>query len=378
VDVTREDETAATRTEMVQTLVTRHAVTSSSVEDAFLTVPRHLFVPHVSATQAYDPDVAIPTHFGPDGVSISSSSAPTIMARMLEGLRCRSGDHVLEIGTGTGYNAALLAHLVGPGGAVTSIELDEPITREAEAHLRVAGVAGVRTIVGDGWLGDGAGAPFDGLVVTVGVSDISPAWVEQLRPSGRLVVPLWLGPGFEVAVNFERHGDGLASVAVEWCGFMRLRGAHAGPETWEAVGPWTANVVGSRPGDVERLAALVGGPSRREPAPAFPAAWFAQLAMRERDAIQLVRNDGAMRVAWGLFTAGADPELDSLAVVEGSSLLVYGTDSARDRLLAVTSDYAPFSIAKMSIDALPIAAAPPSHSVVLCRRHHQFVLHGIT
>jgi protein-L-isoaspartate(D-aspartate) O-methyltransferase len=363
---------------MVRALRARSAITSSSVEDAFLAVPRHLFVPGVSTAKAYVPEVAIPTHFGADGVSISSSSAPAIMARMLEGLDCRAGDRVLEIGTGTGYNAALLVHLVSPGGSVTSIELDEVITREAEAHLRAAGVSGVRTVVGDGWRGDIAGAPFDGIIVTVGVSDVSPEWVTQLRERGRLVVPLWLGPGFEIAVNFERLGGTLSSVAVELCGFMRLRGAHAGPEKWVAVEPWTANVVGTRTAYIDRLRALLAGPGRREAAPRLPAAWFAQLAIREPDAIQLVSHAGGLRVAWGLLDTDADTdEGDSLAFVEGDSLTVYGTDTARDRLIAVASRYPRFSVAALTIDVIPVDASPPPNARVLRRRDHQFVVRGI-
>lgn len=347
------------------------------MEHAFLEVPRHVFVPNVPTAKAYVPDVAIPTHFGSDGVSISSSSAPAIMARMLEGLGCRAGDRMLEVGTGTGYNAALLSHLVGPDGSVSSIEIDEVIAREAEAHLRAAGVSGVRTVVGDGWQGDPLGAPFDGIVVTAGVSDLSPAWVTQLREGGRLVLPLWLGPGFEVAINFERRGDTLSSLAIEWCGFMGLRGANAGPERWVAVGRWDANMVGSTADQVDRLSALLAGQGRAEHAPALPKSWFAQLAIRERDAIQLVAHAGGRRVAWGLFHAGGDPDADSLAVVERDTLTVYGTDVARDRLVAVTAGYAPLSIPGLSIDALPVEASSPPGLCVLRRRNHQFVVHGI-
>src|SRR5436309_10390598 len=195
---------------MVATLVNRGAIRTGELDVAFRAVPRHVFLPGIAAARVYAADEAIPTHFRPDGVSISSSSAPTVMAVMLERLGCGPGDRVLEVGTGTGYNAAILAVLVGPQGRVTSVELDPAIATEAEAHLAAAGTTGVRVRVGDGWVGDPDAAPFDGIIVTVGAWDVAPAWAAQLRPGGRLVVPLWLGPGLELAVAFQRRGPGLS------------------------------------------------------------------------------------------------------------------------------------------------------------------------
>src|SRR5437867_2871412 len=153
---------------MVATLVRLGAIRTGDVEAAFRAVPRHVFLPGVPAARVYAAYEAIPTHFRPDGVPISSSSAPSIMATMLERLGCQPGDRVLEVGTGTGYNAAVLAVLVGPQGRVTSVELDPVIATEAKAHLAVAGTTGVRVWAGDGWQGDPADAPFDGIIVTVG------------------------------------------------------------------------------------------------------------------------------------------------------------------------------------------------------------------
>src|SRR6478736_3154130 len=119
----------ALMTAMVAALRDQGCLHQAALEDAFLAVPRHLFVPARTLAEAYNPDDAIPTHFDDDGVPISSSSAPNIMATMLEQLDVRRGLDVLEIGAGTGYNAGLLAHLVGPEGSVVSVELDEPVAQ---------------------------------------------------------------------------------------------------------------------------------------------------------------------------------------------------------------------------------------------------------
>ena len=119
------------RRQLVEDLIARNALWSEPVRQAFLAVPRHPFVPRSPVDEAYRADRAIPTHFDERGVSISSSSAPTIMAIMLELLNAAPGQRVLEIGAGTGYNAALLSHLVGDAGTVTSIDIDEEVAREA-------------------------------------------------------------------------------------------------------------------------------------------------------------------------------------------------------------------------------------------------------
>ncbi len=107
------------RRAMVASLAASGAVRSKGVSDAFLTVPREHFVPELAArdglASVYRPDVALTAATDNRGVATSSSSAPAIMAPMLEALQLEPGQRVLEIGTGTGYNAALVKHLVGPG-----------------------------------------------------------------------------------------------------------------------------------------------------------------------------------------------------------------------------------------------------------------------
>ncbi|MCU0494284.1 MAG: methyltransferase, FxLD system [Chloroflexaceae bacterium] len=220
---------------LVAMLKEKKTIASPAVEAAFLAVPRHFFLPHLPLEQVYQ-DEAIPTKFD-NGVPISSSSQPAIMALMLEQLALEPGQHVLEIGAGTGYNAALLAQLVGPTGSVTTIDIDDDIVTDARAHLLAAGFPQVRVVCGDGGLGYAEAAPYDRIMLTVGAWDIAPAWREQLRVGGRLLLPLSLrGP--QKSIAFEKQADGsLRNLSIVECGFMRLRGAFAGSGTTLHLGP---------------------------------------------------------------------------------------------------------------------------------------------
>jgi len=204
------------------------------VEAAFRAVPRHLFLPGTPLDLVYS-DEAIPTK-RLDGATVSSSSQPAIMAFMLEQLQLEPGHRVLEIGAGTGYNAALMAHIVGETGHVVTADIDEELVASARRHLSAAGLSRVEVVRGDGALGCPDEAPYDRIILTVGAADILPAWREQLKPAGRLVLPLSIrGP--QVSVAFERADDHLASVSVGDCGFMMLRGAFAEPGISIPLGP---------------------------------------------------------------------------------------------------------------------------------------------
>lgn len=251
---------------LVDGLVRAGSLVSPAVEAAFRAVPRHHFLPGVPLERVYR-DEPIPTH-EQDGVPISSSSQPAAMAIMLEQLGVRPGDRVLEIGAGTGYNAALLAHLAGPEGRVVTIDLDEAIVAEARDHLAAAGFPEVTVVRADGGLGFAPSAPYDRIELTVGAWDIAPAWWEQLAPGGRLLAPLWLR-GSQLTVAFERAVDAagqehLASAGISGCAFMRLRGAFAGPEGFVAFGPNRGLIAGidDRAGvDPDALYRLLTGPA---------------------------------------------------------------------------------------------------------------------
>src|SRR5919201_549787 len=144
-----ESESRLQRRALVEVLQRDGHLRSSRVSEALLAVPRELFVPRVPLADVYCPSEAIVTK-RVGGVSVSSASAPEVVALMLEQLDPRPGDRVLEIGAGTGYNAALLAHLVGPAGAVVSVDIDEDLVLDARQHLREAGYGQVVVAVADG------------------------------------------------------------------------------------------------------------------------------------------------------------------------------------------------------------------------------------
>ena len=200
---------------------------SPLVEAAFRKVPRHLFLPEVPLEKAYQ-DRAIMVKQNEAGQWTSSSSQPLMMAIMLEQLDLRPGQKVLEIGSGSGYNAALMAEIVGPGGRVVSIDIQPDLIEAARAHLDQAGYESVRLLAADGGYGCPDEAPFDRIILTVASEVITPAWREQLVQGGRLVLPLEIGG--QVSAAFEKRGAELRSVSLAACQFMRLQGAWAADE----------------------------------------------------------------------------------------------------------------------------------------------------
>jgi protein-L-isoaspartate(D-aspartate) O-methyltransferase len=209
---------------MVARLRERGGLADPRVAAALGRVPRHVFVPAVGLSEAYA-DEAIVTRCR-DGWPVSSASQPAMVAVMLEQLRPPEGGSVLEIGAGTGYNAALLAALVGPSGRVVTVDIDPEVAGEARSHLARAGVTNVEVICGDGAQGWSGRAPYDGIIITAGASDLAPAWARQLAPGARLVVPLSIR-GVQQCVALTPAGGRLRSVAVSGCQFMPLTGAMA-------------------------------------------------------------------------------------------------------------------------------------------------------
>ena len=223
---------------MVTSVTASGRPVSDAVVAAMRAVPRHLFLPELPAELAYRNE-AIVTRRGADGQPTSSSSQPTIMAYMLDQLHVGPGQRVLEIGAGTGYNAALLQQLVGAGGRVVTVDLDGDVARQAAAHLAAAGYPEVTVVQADGAAGYPAGAPYDRIIATVGVSDLAPAWLDQLAPGGRIVVPLDLRgiPAFGGA------GVGWCVLAEPFGGAVRV---HA--DARDARGPGTHPGDRGRPG----------------------------------------------------------------------------------------------------------------------------------
>ena len=281
-------ELARMRERLAAQVVEASRIGSERVAAALHAVPRHLFLPDLPPEEAYR-DAAIVTKRDADGHPISSSSQPAIMAIMLDQLSLAPGQRVLEIGAGTGYNAALISHIVGEEGQVTSVDIDSELVGLAREHLASAGSGAVTVVCSDGAMGYPERAPYDRVIATVGVADLAPAWLEQAAPQARIVVPLDVR-GTQLSVAFERDGPigPWTSRSLAPCGFMRMRGSLAGPERVVILAPGLSvllpdGTVAGEPGpaDSGALAALLTAPSGPEPTGvrARPARVFWELGL---------------------------------------------------------------------------------------------------
>ncbi|SEU39247.1 methyltransferase domain-containing protein [Nonomuraea wenchangensis] len=206
---------------MIDAISETRAPIADAIIDALHAVPRHRFVPHVGVAltetgprlidRDSDPEAWWATVYGPsaivtqldmgatdiravEGHYTSSNSSPGTVVDLLTQLHPEPGHRVLEVGTGTGWTAALLAHLVGDASRVTSVEVDPAVAEQAAKNLAAAGVH-PNLVVGDGADGRPEGAPYDRVHVTCAVHTVPYAWVEQCRPGAVIVTPY--SPGFD-------------------------------------------------------------------------------------------------------------------------------------------------------------------------------------
>ncbi|MEU6279959.1 methyltransferase domain-containing protein [Streptomyces sp. NPDC047028] len=241
---------AEARAELVREIDADGAFAEDPVwRQAFAAVPRHVFVPYyyVGVRGGYErrwgqspdraarerwvrgayADAPLATRLR-DGELLSSSSQPSLMARMLVALRVEDGHRVLEVGAGTGYNAALLAHRLGDDDLVTTVDLEPEITESARTHLAAAGHHPA-VVTGDGARGVPERAPFDRIIATCALPTVPRAWLTQCRPGACVLVPLATGL-LALTVRDAGHAEGrfLSTPAY----FVPLRGegrAEAGP-----------------------------------------------------------------------------------------------------------------------------------------------------
>jgi len=208
------DSYAGYRARLVETLRAQ-GIRDLAVLKAFAETPRHLFVPAAVRHRAYD-DTALPIGNG------QTISQPFTQARYLEALRLRGRERVLEIGTGSGYQTALLGALADQ---VFSVERVRSLALAAQLALREADVVNASVLVGDGTLGWSAYAPYDAIVVAAGGPEIPPPLVEQLAPAGRLLVPLGQR-GAQTLTLVERDGATIRRTPLGGARFVPLVGEH--------------------------------------------------------------------------------------------------------------------------------------------------------
>ncbi|MGW7054890.1 methyltransferase domain-containing protein [Streptomyces sp. NPDC054887] len=232
---------AGARAALVREMVAAGALGDPAWRAAFAAVPRHLFVPYFFVAgpgghhrlwgEDPDPerrerwlrgvysDAPLATRVRGNEL-VSSSSQPSLMAEMLDELDVRDGHAVLEIGAGTGYNAALLAHRLGDR-LVTTVDLEPEITESARRHLEAAGHRPA-VVTGDGTLGCPARAPFDRIIATCALSSVPRAWLAQCRPGARILAPLATGL-IALDVRDTSHAEGRFLHTPAY--FVPLRGA---------------------------------------------------------------------------------------------------------------------------------------------------------
>jgi protein-L-isoaspartate(D-aspartate) O-methyltransferase len=192
------DPYARHRDEMVERQIAARKVTDAKVLVAMRKVPRHEFVPEAQRDAAYS-DGPLPIGNG------QTISQPYIVAYMTEALKLTGGEHVLEVGTGSGYAAAVLAEIAGD---VVTIERIAGLAASARAALQRLGYGNVEVVIGDGTLGWPAAAPYDAIVVTAGGPSVPPSLRAQLKPGGRLVMPVGDISYAQALVRVTRGDDG--------------------------------------------------------------------------------------------------------------------------------------------------------------------------
>ncbi len=189
-------EFSAQREEMVQRQIERRGLTDARVLEALRQVPRHEFVPERFAAHAYE-DSPVPIGFG------QTVSQPYIVAFMLQHLQLRGIERVLEIGCGSGYEAALLANLCEE---VYSLEIIPELASRAENVLGRLGYVNVRVHCGDGYLGWSEAAPFDRIIVSAAPNHVPERLLEQLAPNGVMILPLGEDEQRLVIITKDEHG----------------------------------------------------------------------------------------------------------------------------------------------------------------------------
>jgi protein-L-isoaspartate(D-aspartate) O-methyltransferase len=357
---------------------------SQWLKDALLRVPRHLFidryyepepVPHFVAVDPQCPtEQQLAAIYSDRGLMIreppnhSAASQPSLVIDMLEALEVARGQKVLEVGTGSGWNAALLAFGVGDDRLVYSIDIQPDLIEPARQHLSAAGFPNVNLTAADGGYGWLEAAPFDRIIVTASSGDIPPAWIEQLADGGVLVLPLKTAGIGDPVLRLRKDGQRVAGQFTRWCYFVPLVGAFLNGEQEGLLPPWEPFIEELR---------------RREPTK-VPIAESV-----DRDCVflaylttGLVRGTQPLRVrpgplpgSYAADLAVFDPQSRSICVAlsEEPAVEVYGDLGGAERLAITQQEWIALGRPKITdykVELVDPARAAEEHGVWIDRRPH--------
>ena len=367
---------------------------SDATADAFLNTPRHLFVPryreraskewvevtlenlnqHLSKLYEDHPL----TLWGEDDDNIPSTiSQPSFVLRMLDLLRIQPGQNVLELGTGSGWNAALLARLVGPSGTVFSVEIIPELARRAASTLEGLRINNVRVIAGDGGEGYLPGAPYDRIAFAAGTYDLPRPFYEQIKPGGLLLAVIKNPGGGDNLFMLEKRNEHFESTYSAPCGFVQLSGRYSlgilDPIAIETMPEWH----GLQDKEIARRHFWWGGKGSE---------WFGWQTAGIRSFLGVTdpafkpfktakRHAGASEQHYfGLW----DRECMSLVVAKDDELISYGSMTATERLIAAVHRWV--DLGMPSASSFSLRAYPSDRPVatsegewVVKRQESQFV-----
>ena len=201
------------RAEMVKDQIESRGVADAAVLDAMRSVQRHLFVPEDLRSGSYE-DNPLPIGFG------QTISQPYIVAYMTETVQAKPGQRILEIGTGSGYQAAVLAEIVEK---VYTIEIIDELGRTARTRLEALGYDNIETRIADGYYGWEEAAPFDAIVVTAAAEYIPPLLIDQLKDGGRMIIPVGSPFMVQMLLLVEKKGENITTESLMPVRFVPLR-----------------------------------------------------------------------------------------------------------------------------------------------------------
>lgn len=360
---TSQEESTILRNQLIDQLVEGGYIRSKEIETAFRKVPRHLFLSKVELQEAYSDGSVITKTIGIE--PISSSTAPSLMASMLEILDLKKGMKVLEIGAGTGYNAALLAELTGDQQKVWSCDIDSETVEEARENLRGAGYEYITIKCTDGAKGSPEHSPYDRIIVTASVRNILKPLIEQLAEGGIVVIPIWIN-GTQITPALQKQKDGtLVGLSTTLGGFMELR-SKTSKEVLRGLSgkiPEKGLLISSeypKLFDGERLELLLSGPYETRPLPIEdilpPRAsnFFPFLALKEKKSVELFLENETDKFGFGDSAAGiVDLENNTACLISRDNrVLIYGSISVYENILLRVEEWV--SLKKPGVDRLQV------------------------